>query len=248
MKYPGIFKRRERSVRRILLTLCLAIPFICAATPAETVSKDSALVSVTVTDFNEQPKKGEQILFEGETTGSSYLGISDAGGNFDIMLATGETYLIKIKGVGKSQDYNRIEIPVPGENEYYGTILLTIQFEQPRIFTLDNVEFEFGKSSLKKESFAELKELLEYMKLKDDINVEIAGHTDNVGSEESNMILSQERAKAVRNYLINNGIAPDRTKARGYGETQPIAPNTTEEGRQRNRRTEVRIEGPTSTD
>ena len=79
------------------------------------------------------------------------------------------------------------------------------------------------------------------------MEIEIAGHTDNIGSEESNMKLSQARAEAVRNYLISKGIKPERITAKGYGDTQPIAYNTNPDGsdnpagRQQNRRTEARI-------
>ena len=71
--------------------------------------------------------------------------------------------------------------------------------------------------------------------------IEISGHTDNVGDETGNQRLSESRAKIVRAYLLKNGIDPERVKAVGHGESQPIAPNSTEEGKQKNRRTEVRI-------
>ena len=71
--------------------------------------------------------------------------------------------------------------------------------------------------------------------------IEIGGHTDNTGKHAINMKLSQARANTVRNYLIKKGISPDRVKAKGYGDTQPVAPNDTEEGRKQNRRTEVNI-------
>jgi outer membrane protein OmpA-like peptidoglycan-associated protein len=71
--------------------------------------------------------------------------------------------------------------------------------------------------------------------------IEIAGHTDDVGEPAANLILSQKRAESVRNYLISNGIKAERVIAKGYGEEQPIAANDTSEGRQINRRTEVRI-------
>ena len=71
--------------------------------------------------------------------------------------------------------------------------------------------------------------------------VEVGGHTDNVGSDDANMKLSHERAKSVRNYLVKAGINSDRLQAKGYGETQPVADNDTEEGRKANRRTEFVI-------
>jgi outer membrane protein OmpA-like peptidoglycan-associated protein len=73
------------------------------------------------------------------------------------------------------------------------------------------------------------------------MKIEIAGHTDSDGEDETNIKLSQGRANAVMNYLINKGIASSRLTAKGYGETQPVAGNDTESGKQQNRRTEVRI-------
>jgi len=81
------------------------------------------------------------------------------------------------------------------------------------------------------------------MKRRKNIEVEIAGHTDNTGSEEDNLKLSQRRADRVKKYLINEGIDARRIKAKGYGENQPVAGNNTKEGKQKNRRTEVRIIG-----
>jgi outer membrane protein OmpA-like peptidoglycan-associated protein len=86
-----------------------------------------------------------------------------------------------------------------------------------------------------------LNEFVELMKSETALIVEISGHTDNVGSPESNLTLSLQRANAVKNYLISKGIAANRIETKGYGDTQPIAPNTDAEGRQENRRTEVRI-------
>ena len=79
------------------------------------------------------------------------------------------------------------------------------------------------------------------MTLKPQLEIEIAGHTDNVGTAESNMTLSLNRAKSVRNYLISKGIDANRVSIQGYGDTQPIASNDSAEGRQKNRRTVVNI-------
>ncbi|MBE0655681.1 MAG: hypothetical protein IH594_17910, partial [Bacteroidales bacterium] len=98
-------------------------------------STGKALVQVIVTDFENRPLEGEQIIFEGLNSKSMDRGISNSEGKFDILLEGGETYLIKIKSVGEAKDYNRFEIPLLGENESYGKTILTIQFQQPRIFT-----------------------------------------------------------------------------------------------------------------
>ena len=71
--------------------------------------------------------------------------------------------------------------------------------------------------------------------------IEIAGHTDNVGQPEANKKLSQDRADAVRNYLIKKGVKALNVQAKGYGDSQPIATNNSDAGKQKNRRTEVRI-------
>jgi outer membrane protein OmpA-like peptidoglycan-associated protein len=201
----------------------------------------SALVNVVVTNFKNVPQKGEQILFESVKTKLISKGISNSKGTFKIYLPGGDTYKIQIKSVGDVEDYNTFEIPALGEGEFYTESTLSIQFEHPKTFTLDNVEFETGKATLTKTSYKELNELLEYLKLKEEVVIEIAGHTDDVGDDVSNQKLSEARANTVRNYLISKGIAAKRVQAKGYGESQPIAPNSTAEGRQKNRRTEVRI-------
>lgn len=104
-----------------------------------------------------------------------------------------------------------------------------------------NVYFDTGKSSLKKESDEAIKRLLKLLELKPNSNVEIHGHTDNVGKEESNQKLSEERALSVKNELIKNGISENRITSIGHGDTKPIADNSSSQGRAKNRRTEFLI-------
>ena len=105
---------------------------------------------------------------------------------------------------------------------------------------LKNIFFDFNESTLKKESFEELDRLVDYLN-HHKVNIEIGGHTDDQGSDEYNDRLSQNRAKAVYDYLVGKGISADRLEYRGYGKRKPIADNATEEGRAANRRTEFRI-------
>jgi outer membrane protein OmpA-like peptidoglycan-associated protein len=134
-----------------------------------------------------------------------------------------------------------MEIPAIGENQSYNKGALTIMIEQPKSFTLDNVHFDTGKSSIKSSSHDELKELVEFLKLKPEIKIEIGGHTDNVGAELANQTLSQKRANSVMKYLVEHGVSSRRLIAKGYGESAPVADNNTEKGKKLNRRTEVRI-------
>ena len=108
---------------------------------------------------------------------------------------------------------------------------------------LKNVFFDFNLSVLKPESQVELDKLFVLLRQNPQMRVEISGHTDNVGSEEHNLTLSENRAKAVFNYLVSKGIREDRMRFSGYGYSVPIAPNDTEEGRALNRRTEFKIIG-----
>ncbi len=101
--------------------------------------------------------------------------------------------------------------------------------------------FETGKATLKPISNASLDAVVAVLQTDPSLYADIEGHTDNVGSEERNLILSQERADAVRTYFISKGIAATRLTATGFGKTQPVATNETAAGRAQNRRTEIRL-------
>ncbi len=107
--------------------------------------------------------------------------------------------------------------------------------------TLNNVFFDFDKSELKPESFAELDKLVELLLKNPAVKMEIAGHTDSKGDKKYNLLLSQKRAESVMEYLLKKGIDKLRLTAKGYGDTQPVAPNDTEENQAKNRRTEVKV-------
>jgi outer membrane protein OmpA-like peptidoglycan-associated protein len=106
------------------------------------------------------------------------------------------------------------------------------------IVVLHNVFFETDRFELKPESFIELDRLVSLLKKNPDLRIEVSGHTDNVGSDQHNMELSQNRAKVVYDYLVGKLINPSRLRYKGYGETKPMSTNETEGGRKINRRTE----------
>lgn len=143
------------------------------------------------------------------------------------------------------------------EPEYYGdhriglelclkdtTITATASFNntpKPGQISLLDIHFDTNKSNLKAEQMDKVRKLLLLMKSDSDIKIELQGHTDDRGDEDLNLKLSQARADAVRDYLINEGIQPSRIVSVGYGESRPIADNETEEGRAKNRRTQFKI-------
>ncbi|HUS86853.1 MAG TPA: OmpA family protein [Bacteroidales bacterium] len=108
---------------------------------------------------------------------------------------------------------------------------------------LFNVFFETDSWELRDESIFELNKLYELLLANSEVVVEIGGHTDSSGSDEHNLILSEKRAEVVRKFLIENGIESERLIFKGYGEGQPLSSNESEEGRRRNRRTEIKIIG-----
>jgi outer membrane protein OmpA-like peptidoglycan-associated protein len=103
---------------------------------------------------------------------------------------------------------------------------------------LNNVFFAFNSSELESKSEKEINEIFNFLQKNPNIKLEICGHTDNIGNEKFNLVLSENRAATVRNALINKGISSDRLTSKGFGFSQPVASNDTEENRERNRRVE----------
>lgn len=114
------------------------------------------------------------------------------------------------------------------------------KIEQVLKDAFNNLNFEFNKSVILPTSFESLNELAQVMN-QTTWNLKLSGHTDNKGSESYNLKLSENRAKAVKNYLVAQGVDPSRIESKGFGSTQPIAPNDTEENRAINRRVEFQI-------
>lgn len=117
--------------------------------------------------------------------------------------------------------------------------LKTRETERGLVFTLSDVLFETNEAELKADALRNLYPLVTYLKEHPNREVLIEGHTDSTGSDSYNLELSQQRAAAVRDFLISNGINPNLIIARGYGKAHPVASNATQEGRQENRRVEV---------
>ena len=106
-------------------------------------------------------------------------------------------------------------------------------------FVLQNIFFSLDKSELKDNSLSELNALFNLLDQQVDISAVIIGHTDNQGSDDYNQVLSEDRAEAVKNWLVEKGINPNRLSSEGRGLSEPVATNETEQGRAQNRRTEV---------
>ena len=109
------------------------------------------------------------------------------------------------------------------------------------VVQLNNISFEYNKATLKSQSYQELNVVAKFLNDNNTIEIEVAGHTDDIGSDKYNLKLSQERAEAVVEYLKGQGVAANRLSAKGYGETKPTASNATDSGREENRRVEFTV-------
>ncbi|MDO8929808.1 MAG: OmpA family protein, partial [Bacteroidota bacterium] len=128
--------------------------------------------------------------------------------------------------------------------EFIDPYILEIKLKKIEIggsVVLRNVFFNTGSYELLPESKIELKRLIDFLITNKSLYIELEGHTDNVGSEELNRVLSESRAKEVYTYLVDKGIEKYRMTFKGYGYSRPISPNVTIEGRALNRRTEFKI-------
>ncbi|CAN5866878.1 DUF5723 family protein [soil metagenome] len=126
--------------------------------------------------------------------------------------------------------------------EVKDVIIILTQEEQAVIKkAFDNLEFESGKDVIRSTSFSALDELAALLVKHPEWALKISGHTDNVGKPAANMTLSKKRAESVKKYLVSKGVGANHLKTEFFGQTRPIAPNTTPEGRQKNRRVEMLI-------
>ena len=166
---------------------------------------------------------------------------NSATGKYLVSLPSGINYGIAVKAEGYLFHSENFDIPkTSGYQEVEKNVALRKIAVGGKI-VLRNIFFDYDKATLRPESKSELERLLELMNQTPTLKIEISGHTDNVGSAAYNKALSEKRAKAVVDYLVEHHIERSRLAYAGYGFGQPIAANDTEEGRQLNRRTEFKV-------
>jgi outer membrane protein OmpA-like peptidoglycan-associated protein len=164
-----------------------------------------------------------------------------ATGKYLVTLPSGKNYGIAVQREGYLFHSENFNLPADADYQEVTKDIPLKKIEIGNTIVLKNIFFDFDKATLRPESFNELDRLVKLLTENPTIKVELSAHTDSKGSDEYNMKLSQKRAESVVNYLIGKGISADRLIAKGYGETQPIDTNDTEEGRQNNRRVEFKI-------
>lgn len=190
-------------------------------------TKEGLPSSVDLTDVH-----GGQAIARAQT---------DEDGNYLITLPVGKEYAFAVHRKGYLLYSEHFDFSQKAPDSTYEVNIPLQPLEPNANIILKNIFFDTKKFDLKPESVVELDAVVQLMKENPTLKVQISGHTDNVGSDKDNMVLSNARAISVINYLMFHGIAPNRLVAKGYGSTKPIADNTTETGRAQNRRTELTV-------
>jgi outer membrane protein OmpA-like peptidoglycan-associated protein len=184
---------------------------------------------------------GAAITITDLTTGKRVASLrsDDVTGEYFVTLNSGRVYSVTAAAPGYLFHSDRYEVPpgAKGATVKQDIMLSPLAEGSDRLL----VFFDFDKAELKSESFAELERVIEFLRENPNVKLSFDGHTDGQGTDEYNDALSQRRADAVRAYVTAAGIDAKRVQAKGYGKRRPIADNSTDEGRARNRRVEMRI-------
>lgn len=194
---------------------------------------------------NVYDKKTEQLI-----TSKLDIGLkSNSKGNIQVMAQSGKYekeisqlgwYMITASAEGYMNATDSIEAVDDALSPFTRDLYL-LPIEVGVTVRLKNIYFDFDRTTLKDESFPELNKVVDFLKQNETVEIEISGHTDNRGSDEYNVNLSQGRSQAVVDYIIGQGIDEFRLVARGYGETKAIDTNDTDAGRANNRRVEFTV-------
>jgi len=211
--------------------------------PVPVVVDPVMVVRGTVRDKQGRPVFGnvEVVDLRSSKEVGSFITDPQTGG-YAVVLPRAKEYSITAQGSGYLFSSKRIDVPWNLEHISERSIDFSLQSIDGAIRLL--VFFEPGTALLERESTSDLDRIVQILAANKSYTVEIAGHTDNTGDPQVNQDLSKQRAQAVKSYLVGNRIAADRIEAVGYGASQPIATNDTEEGRAMNRRVEVRFKIP----
>ena len=191
---------------------------------------------------SKDPLEAKIKLLDNKTTNKiSSTRSNEKNGKYMASLPAGKNYAIHVEKDGYLFHSENFNIP---DSAAYQEVTKNIELKKIEIgksIVLKNIFFDLDKASLRDASKTELERLIKMLEQHSNIKIEISGHTDSQGSDSYNEDLSQRRAQSVVDYLMEHGISKSRLEAEGYGEKKPIATNETEEGRQKNRRTEFKV-------
>ncbi len=230
-------------MRRATFAILLVATVSLSSALAEDLrpTQDEVLLRLLVVNSGEKPVAGTVVSVRNEKGKRLFSKVTDKDGMLQLLVPKGKTYKVKFISLSNPDKETLKKIDVPDKPFFKFTLKLIYNPVFVSTFVLGGVFFDTGKAVLKPQSFPNLEHLLEFMKTKTTTKIELSGHTDNAGDAAANLKLSEDRAKAVKKYLVKKGVAANRIVAVGYGHTRPISSNKNPEGRKKNRRTEVKI-------
>lgn len=199
----------------------------------ELMPNDSlTLVKLRVENPNKSPVEGQYLKIIDLETNRKFEVITDEKGASDFLIPAKKVYKIIIESF--NGEVGELEMALPDKTNLTYEYVLTIDVSNE----LD-ISYETNSYELDSSAYPYIDQLLKWLDDNKKLSIEIRGHTDNVGSSSSNLLLSKNRAESVRKYLIGKGVNPSRINSKGFGETIPIDNNDSEIGRAKNRRTEI---------
>ncbi|HNY08401.1 MAG TPA: OmpA family protein [Tenuifilaceae bacterium] len=203
----------------------------------------SSYVTGTIRDYTTlKPVEAHISLIDLQSKRETMNSYSSVTGGFMVCLPSDNSYALFAQAPGYlfySENFN-LKGLYSFDKPYHLDVLLK-PVRQGEVTIMRNVFFETDSYELLPESTVELDRVVETLSQNPTIKVEIGGHTDNQGAPDYNQKLSERRAKSVVDYLLSKSVSPERVSWKGYGESQPVAPNSSPEGRAMNRRTELKI-------
>ena len=209
---------------------------------SEMLPEPVVLVNGKVSDPNGTPI-GAVIKYEDLKTGKE-VGVAKSiskDGSYKITLPYGKKYAIYAEANGYYSVHQNLDLTKAEKGKNIEQTLVMMPLKQGQTIRINNLFFDTGSSELRSESFSELNQLVDILKNNTNLKIKITGHTDDVGDNQSNLTLSQNRAKSVMDYLIGKGIEKSRLQSVGMGEKSPVKPNDSDENKQLNRRVEFTI-------
>lgn len=197
-------------------------------------NKTHAVLNVTYTNYDDVPQVKKKLVFVGQKKGKKISVTTDTYGEVSFMIPREDTYTILCESLTGPFECGN----TPYVSMTASTGGITVVFDDTRA-ELTGVTFKVGSAELVPSSLKTLDAAIAGLKRNPKAKVEVQGHTSSEGGDDYNQQLSEDRANAVRDYMVRKGIKAERLTARGYGSSVPKADNDTESGRKQNRRIEL---------
>ncbi|GAB4044287.1 OmpA family protein [Spirosoma litoris] len=230
------------------LWLC-CFPLFCLGQQPGVIKTQKTVFTISAVDDKTSAEVAAQFTIEAKQSKKKFVGKSQLDGkSFAFILTRTDTLNVITSAPGYYEAEELMVVTCDTCTDYGYVVRLEKEEPKPdsifrnlqvnQAFRLDNLYFDQSSYLLRPESFPQLDKLVKTLATTPNLEIEIAGHTDNVGDRRLNKALSENRAKVIASYISRKGIDEKRIHYNGYGDTKPVAPNDSEENKKKNRRVE----------